>query len=281
MGLFRHRPSLHTWMRAEPGHLCLRIHPPKTGWNPQDGGSQERRWKHCPVILLYLSRPQCAFAPISLELRSHNQADCCLYSRIERTRWKSLTTKRCGSEPSKLIFVTSVSIKDRVTAPFNTSTLKIPTLKSVFRPCEPSRWKESLRIQVFLWLFCSALPCVAHHNRISKGFIMTPHQGGSGSEGYWSVQMAVTTWWGSLKVGSKRENRGRNNKEAHHLHNLPNVFLLSSNSGMGGSPAELRAHLNGVISLLCPQGHTSGRHFMQTRTRTRWQPASSPTVCTL
>lgn len=68
---------------------------------------------------------------------------------------------------------------------------------------------------------------------------------------------------------AKAKDSGRNNKETHHLHSLQNAFLLSSNPGMGGSPAELRAHLNGVISLLCPQGHTSGTHFQQTRTRTR------------
>lgn len=66
-------------------------------------------------------------------------------------------------------------------------------------------------------------------------------QGRNESEGYWSVQMAVTVWWGLSKSGRERKNGARNNKDAH-LHTLQNAFLLSWNSGMGGLPGELRAH---------------------------------------
>lgn len=113
-----------------------------------------------------------------------------------------------------------------------------------FRPCKPSQWQQSLKIQVFLWLFFAreeALLCGAHQTRVSKGVIKMLRQGGNGSEGYWSVQMAVTVWWGLSKSGRERKNGVRNNKNAH-LHTLQNAFLLSWNPGMGGLPGELRVH---------------------------------------
>lgn len=129
MGLFRHRPSLHTWMRAEPGHPCLRIHPPKTGWNPWDWGSQERRWKHCPVILLYLSFLQSAFALISWWFHSYNQAALCLVFQDWGDSLKDTNDKKMRQQAFKADFSHLHFYKESRTAPFHTSTSRMPTLK--------------------------------------------------------------------------------------------------------------------------------------------------------
>lgn len=95
---------------------------------------------------------------------------------------------------------------------------------------------------IFVALFAreEALLCGAHQSRVSKGFI---HQGGNGSEGYWSVQMALTVWWGLSKSGRERKKQGaRITKDTHHPHTLQNAFLLSCFPGMGGRRGELGAH---------------------------------------
>lgn len=146
-----------------------------------------------------------------------------------------------------------------------------------FRPCKPSQWKQSLKIQVFLWLFLLVrkLYYVVHTRpEFLKELLRCSARAGMGVRGYWSVQMAVTVWWGLSQSERERKNGARNNKDAH-LHTLQNAFLLSCNPGMGGLPGELRAHPSSYQSALSP-----GSHLLSLSTTLRTDPLTQILVLT-